>query len=549
MGVRSWLVDKLAGDIIKNEVNSALNVFRYEVPGKEIMLPRLAMFRQQEYKLWAEGNPADLMKFYSTYSLVPGETDFQSRQLFWEWVKDVANVPKLHYPAPEIIMNQMKSLIFADDLDINVVVKTDVKDENGELKEDEKLSKEMTDMLKEILKENDSNEKYQTGCMMETYSGSLSFRPVFNEEISEYPIMIPYPAEKIKLRSTLGKIYEVIYEDEYKVDKKRYRLKSRYGKGYIKYELWRCDSGGNEKELVPINTVPELEKGYNDIIITMGGEPIPFLLAPFKKNRTKSNEFMDTEYGGSDFQGITDTFQMIDELYSQKNLYIRRARPMITMSDRFLKRDRSDNEIIPKEYEHDTIIIRGDEGTNNLNKPERDLPELKLSPYDESIKDELKNAWLKIGLSYTTVGLEANSANASGASLEIKERSTIIVRSNKIKLWDSFLQNTYQILMIFNSLKDAITTIQDDGVVVYEIDNMFDYDYKIEFPVYNNQTFNEKLDEAIKARNGGIFDTASAVEHALRENYTAGEKKEIVKNVKIENGTPLIGNELTPPGE
>jgi hypothetical protein len=308
--------------------------------------------------------------------------------------------------------------------------------------------------------------------------------------------------------------------------------------------LWLCDSGGNEKQQVPLETVEELREGYDDIIITLDGkEPIPLLLAPFKKNRTKSNEFMDTEYGGSDFQGITDLFHMIDELYSQKNLYIRRARPMITLSDRFLQKDSAGKEKIPKEYEQDTIVIRGDEGTNNLNKPERDLPDLNLTPYDDSIKDELKNAWLKIGLSYTTVGLEANSANASGVSLEIKERSTIIVRSNKIKLWDSFLQRTYQILMIFNSLKDAQVT-KEDGVTTYKINNLFDYDYNIEFPVYNNQSFDEKLDEAIKARNGGIFDTKAAVDHALKNTYTEDQKAEIVKNSKIENGTPLIGDEL-----
>ena len=85
---------------------------------------------------------------------------------------------------------------------------------------------------------------------------------------------------------------------------------------------------------------------------------------------------------------------------------------------------------------------------------------------------------------------------------------------------------------------------QEDGSIQYKIDNIYDYDYQIEFPVYNNQTFNEKLDEAIKARNGGIFDTKRAVEHALRDKYTEDEKNDIVKNVKIEDGVPLIGDEL-----
>jgi len=524
------------------KLNQALNVFKYEVPGKEIMLPKYLLFKQKEYEVWAGGNPIDLLKFYGTYNIVPGEYDSTSRQLFWEWVRGINNVPKLHFPTADIIMNFMKSLIFAEKLDINVVVYSDEK----KTEEDENKSKEITQILQDTLDDNDMDEIYQTSVMLETYSGSLAYKIVFNKEASDYAIFIPYPAERFKLSSILGRIQEIIFEDSYVQDKKKYLLKSHYGKGYIKYELWECDSAGNLKKQVPVDTLEELKEGYKDIIITSDGvTPIPVMLATFKKNRTTTTYFSGTEYGGSDFEGLTDTFHMIDELYSQKNLYIRRARPMITMSDRFLKKDDESKEIIPKEFELDTIITRGDESTTNLNKPERDLPELKLQQYDASIKEEVKNCWLKIGISYTSANLEANSANASGVSLEIKERSTIIVRSNKIKLWDKFLQTTYRVGMIFNSLENAKQTKQDDDTIMYQIDDTFDYKYMIEFPVYNNQTFNERVDDAVKALNGGVYDNRRAVEHALRySKYTQEEKDEILKNIKIEQGTPLIGDEL-----
>jgi len=541
MGVRSWIVNKLAGDIIENKVNGALNVFRYEVPGKEQSLPRLLKFRQQEYKIWASGNPIDLLKFYSTYSIAPGEFDAGSRQLFWEWVKGINTVPKLHYPAPEIIMNQMKSLLFAEDLDIYVSVPNAKADG-----EDEKLSKEMTSTLMKILLDNDHNEKYQTGTMYETYSGSLAFRPVFNQEISDYPIIIPYPAERFKLRSVLGKVQEIIFLDEYIVDTKKYELRSHYGKGYIQYRLYEKGAEESSDKQVTLDKVPELASGYDDIVITLDGEkPIPLLLAAYKKNRSVSNEFIGTEYGGSDFEGITDHFHLIDEQFSQKNLVIRRSRPMTTMSVRFLEKDKDGKEIIPREFKQDTVIIRGDEGTNSINKPERDVPELKVMAYDESIKNDMKTIWSKIGLAYTTVGLEAHSANISGAALEMKEKSTVIVRSNKIKLWQKFLKNTYQLLMIFNSLKDSNITNGEDNTI-YHIKDMFDFNYIIEFPMFNNQTFDELLDEAIKA-NGVAFDQERTVKYALRnKGYTDDEIDEIVKNIKIENGIPLIGDQLQP---
>ncbi len=539
MSVRSWLVDKTMGKEIDKRVNEALNVFKYEVPGKEYNLSRLATFRQQEYKIWASGNVADLMKFYGMYSIVPGETYSSQRQLFWEWVRGINSLAKMHFPTPNIIINQMKSLIFADDLDIEL----GLLDEKGARKD--KDSNALQDRLIKILEDNDSNEKYQTGVALETYSGSLAYRLVFDSELSECPIFMPYPAERVKLRSKLGRIQEIIFEDEYANENKKYLLKSYYGKGYIKYRLFLLKPGGDIDKQVPVDTVPELEEGYNDIVITLDGEtPIPVILAVFKKNRTQTNEFQDTMYGGSDFEGVTDIFQVIDEIYSQKTTYIRRSRPIIQMTDRNIKHDKNGKEILPKEWELDTLITEGDEALENKSGLRRDIPELNLIPYDDSIKEEMKNVWMTIGLAYTTVGLEANSANQSGVSLEIKERSTVIVRNNKIKLWDKFLKDTYRLLLIFDQLNTASVSMQDDGVQVYQIGTIYDnLDINIEFPVYNNQTFEERIDTATKAL-GVVFDYGSSIEYALRNRYTEDEMKEILINMKIENGIPAIGNQL-----
>lgn len=539
MGLIDWMVDKAMGKQIDKRVNQRLNVFKYEVPGKEYNLPRLAMFRQQEYKIWAAGNPADLMMFYGTYSLVPGEQSAGQRLLFWEWVRGINTVPKLHYPAPNMVINQMKSLIFADDLDIETIVLNDKK---------ERLEKESIELgreLQNILEDNDMNEKYQTGVALETYSGSLAYRFVFDSELSDYPIVIPYPAERFKIRSKLGKIQEIVFEDDYKFDKKIYRLKSHYGKGYIMYKLWLLDTSKNLDRQVPIETVPELAEGYNDVIITLDGKtPIPILLATFKKNRTQTNDFEDTMYGGSDFEGLTDTFHLIDEIYSQKNLYLRRTRPIQQIDTRDVKKDKKGHEIIPKEYEFDTMITEGFGEEGKTKGLVRDVPEVNMTPYDTSIQDELKNIWRTIGLAYTTVGLEAHSANQSGVSLEIKERSTVIVRNNKIKLWDKFLKDTYRVLLIFNQLKNARENKQPDNTVVYTVDTTYDnVNFNIEFPVYNNQTFEERITTAQKAL-GVVFDYESAVEYALRKTYTEDQIKDIVVNMKIENNIPAIGDQI-----
>lgn len=532
MGVINWVFGKSIAREVDKQVTHFMNNFKYDVPGREQTLSQLVNYRRSEYRVWAGGNPVDLIKFYGQYRAVPGEGDSNSRMLFWEWAGGVRNVPKLHYPSAEIIMNQMKSLLFAEDLDVYVSVKGDKEEENT------KLSEEMTRILTDILEDNDHNEKYQTGSMYETYSGSLGFRIVFRRDISEHPIIIPYPAEKVKLRTVLGKIQEIIFEDTYVHDKKKYTLNSHYGKGYITYKLY--DEQGKER---PVNTVPELAVGYDDVVFMYKGKPLPLLMATFKKNRSNSNEFDGTEYGGSDFEGLMDTFNLIDEIYSQKNLYVRRTRPITSISNKLLNTDKAGNEIIPEEFRYDLLVTRGDEKVNEDGKVKRDIPDFNPTAYDESIKNELKTCWMKIGMAYTTVGLEAHSANISGAALEIKEKSSVIVRANKIKLWQKFLKDTYRLLLIYESLKTA-PMVNADGQIQYTITDTFDHDYVVNFPTYNNQTFEERIQEAQKAL-GTVFDYEQAVKHGLKyAGYSEEEIMEIVKNIKIEQGIPIIGEQI-----
>jgi len=533
MGLTNFLFGKQIAREVDKQVTQFMANFKYQVPGREQSLSNLVKFRQSEYRVWAGGNPVDLIMFYSTYRTIPGEISSQSRQLWWEWVDGKTNVPKLHYPTAEIIMNQMKSLLFAEDLDIYVSV--------GDDKENEAKSIEKTETLMEILEDNDHNEKYQTGSMYETYSGTVACKLVFREDVSEYPIMIMYPAERVKLRVILGKIQEIIFEDGYVQTDKKYILRSYYGKGYIKYELY-----DDEGHRVPINTVEELSEGYEDVyFLDKSNKPINMIFATFKKNRSNSNEFDGTEYGGSDFEGLTDTFNLIDEIYSQKNLYIRRVRPSMSISDTEIVKDDEGNEKIPPEYKFDMFITRG-----QPDKPvgfKRDVPEFNTTMYDESIKNELKTCWMKIGMAYTTVGLEAHSANISGAALEIKEKSSVIVRSNKIKLWNKFLVDTYNALLTMYSLKGQkpIAVEDDEGIQYqYRVDEVERYDISINFPAFNNQTFEERVEEATKAL-GVAFDQEEAVKYALKnQGYTEDDFKRIVKNIKIEEGKPLINDQL-----
>lgn len=528
MRVGEWLGDKFfnINGVVDKKINEKLeNVYRVKAIGKEIERDALFNYRQQEYRTWSLDSASKLLEFYSS-SFAPQPYD-ADRMLFWNWVNGV-DVPKLHYSAPQRIINQMKSLLFSQELDINVL--------SGNKTKDKTLNEE----LSAILEDNNLYELLQKSVNYETYSGTLAWKFIMDTEVSDSPIIEPYPAESIVFKARVKKPQEIIFIDQYLVNKKYYYLKSIYGKGYIKYELW----DDRFKKQVPLDTVQELSGYKNVVILGRDGKPIPVMMASYKKNREVNSEFQESLYGGSDFQGITDSFQLIDELYSQKQLVVRRSRPIQTILDEQLPyNEKTGKTSIPKEYEFDTLIVKQARDVKENGRINRDVPQLMVEQYDKAIQEELKNIFATIGMAYTSVGLEAHSANISGVALETKEKATVIIRNNKIRLWKQFLKDSLQLMMIFNSLKSADYTESED-TITFRIDNMFDYEYQVEFPSFYDLSVDEKVDSVSKMINAGIIDRKTAFTRVFGNEYEETEVDEIIRNSKLESGIPLLAQEV-----
>ena len=527
---------------VEKAINQKLNILEYQVPGREQAASALLTFRQSEYEVWASGNPANLFGFYQTYRKVPGEFGTFTMQRFWEWI-DKDSV-KMHYPLAEMIMNQMKSLLFASEPDIAIVNKEDNLNDDVEKESDTALD-DANQTLKLILDEANFNELCQEGVRVETYSGTLGWRYIMNTNISEYPFVLSYPAEKIHFRTELGKVQEIIFLDEYQTSgktPKRYRLKSHYGKGYITHVLWLLKETKEIKE-VPLDTLEETS-GLKDIyLVDVNNKKIDIMLATFKKNRSDSNEFPNLPYGGSDFEGIIDTLHSADEWYSLRSNYGRKTRPQVARTEDATPYDVDTRKSTPPaDWKNDMTIVPNVDNADDLKKKIfRDVPQIDVTPFDNAIAEDVRTAYRKIGISLVTANLEGVAANISGRALELKEEATVTVRSNKIKLWKPFLQDSFRLLLIYNSLK-TVPSIKD-AADYYTITETFDYDYQIEFPSYHGQTYAEKLQEAKESI--GVLDRQTILERLLVGEYSEEEIKEIVARAKIENGEFLLPNQVT----
>lgn len=509
----SWFTKLLGVDkMVDNKIKQHLK--EITIPDM-IDNPALQDYRAREYRVWASSNANAILHFYQRNNK-PHPTDLDRFQ-FWNWVGG-RNVPKLHYPAPESLLGHMKAILFGGE--VNVYLHKD----NASDSELEVMNERVKDLLEDI----DFDELLHKGSDIATYSGTLVPKITIDPTFHDKPLVELYPRERIEIKTKFGKPFEYIFKDTYTVKDKDYTLHTIYGKGYIDYVL--LDEKGKETPLTKIPELAELKKyEYNG----------DFILTTHLKNKTTSAEFPDSAYGGSDFEGLIDNFHMIDEIYSTLILYIRRNRPIQAMTEDILPVS-IDGKMttIPKEFEFDTIKLRAQQDASGVDKKlYRNSPEIKVQPYLDSITELVKANYQKVGLAYTSVGLEGVGANASGHSLEVRERSTVIVRNNKIKIWVNFLRDFIRILLMAEDLILHKTFKSD-----YK-----DWEVQSEFPEYNGLSYREKVEDLEKAKRAGLISTAMAVEKLYGGEITEEEQLDLTRDIKIEQGETLLESEVGKP--
>lgn len=523
--IRNWILEKMGvGAMVQKEVDNRLSI---RMPTADENDQALLEYRQREYKLWANSNPDKLLYFYKTQHTVTTDGVMYNRQPFWRWVGTKPSVAKFHYPAPESILNYMKSLLFGTGIEITIY------------DDDKNKAKELNEIKDEMLEEININHLLQVSSFMETYSGTLAYRFVIDTDISDTPIIIPYPAERIEFTKKYDRAMEVIFKDYHKIKDKVYTQKSIYGYGYIDYELYN-DKG----KQVPLNAITQTENLKPVVFKGKDGKPIKMLMCSWKQNRTHSNEFPEELYGGSDFEGIIDSFHIIDETYSTKVNYQRKTRPIVSYSIDALPRDKSGNVRKPKEWEHDGIELDPRQTADDLSKLiYRSVTEINMDGYDKAIEEEMKTIFQKIGIAYSSAGLISLPSNVSNEALTTIEKATVVTRDNKIALWKPFLIDTMILAFIYKDLIEAGVKENADGLI-YTVDvEKYDFNIAVEFPDYHNQSFNEKLEIVSKAYREGLIDLKTAIEW-LYEDLDEEQVKLMVVRIKQEQGNTLLRDEV-----
>lgn len=423
-------------------------------------LPELLAFYRVEYPK-VMSNPINQYRTPTFYELAPIGYNRQN-----EKYSEVNNFTIYHTPFAYTLSKKLTELIFAKAPSVTT----------------QNMTKEDKEFLEESNKFNTLPELLMSAGMTESWSGQVAFKVIVDQEFSEYPIIQEYSFNDIIVNTKYNKLVSVIFKDVYEHDNQKYVLFSEYGYGYINYRL--IDGDNNDK---PLGTIPELS-GLRDLKFNT-----PIMLAVVKKNNG---------LGQSDYYGLFDDFQAIDEIYSKKMNFIRKVNVKIPKSEKHLVKDEEGNRLIKSTYDTDYELY-GEDGTA------ADLPRVQIPEIDRTINgynNALEKAYAlvasQIGLSRATLlDQDSSGANTSAAAIKVRRINDFKARQNKVLGWDEALTKLFNIQLALKDVKLRGNYLEMNHV---------DHEYNITFYDSANPQFSDITDEETELLKSDLTDLKSS---------------------------------------
>jgi len=462
-----------------------------------------------ENSKWQSGVVEELEYFYKiTYPKLIGYNATPVISYFW--YKVTPKTIRVHSGLPALISKTMVSLIAAPGI-------------NYEVEDNE----EATERLEAILQDNNFEDKlFPDGVIYESYGGYFGFKISQDDMITSKPIIEIVNPENIEVIQERGRVVGMIFKHHKREgdnDIEIHEIYKKYGEmqteiTYKKYQYKQAKlvEAGFDKE--------ELEE-YEDIILNT---PLPAVL---KNNTAVNTQFKGAPYGISDYANSQSLFNSMDEVLSQMMTAIRFARPKRFISEDLLVNTVSGRKAQFDDFETDYEIVQTDPDNATEQYKQFDTT-VDIFIYKEAFNSLIQQALNNAGLSPTSVGLTGLEALAASAdSQREREKTTLRTREMKLKLWREALNELFVKVLQFD---DVVNRGTEPG----------EYQIKISFNDYSIPSFEQRIQTATSALNGGLVDVRHAIDLLFLDDLTDEEKELLVKNIKIENGIPITPDEI-----
>lgn len=479
----------------------------------------------QEYKTWQTGNSYLIRQFYSTYS------DIEELNYFWQ--KAPTNFIKRHCGIPRQIANKNGVIIFGGDFKISVDVykKSETSDEiTDTINESE--SKKTTDTINALIDQMNLLNNLREQAVIDSWCGHSFGKLSFDTNLTQYPIYEVFDltkAETIEERGIVkGYIFKSYYQKKINSTYIDYVFKETYttnenGDATIINELFKLENGKEMK--CPLTEIEETSNLQDEFVF----EGLKGMLAFSKPNLLPNNEFSNTPYGASDYQSAVDSFDALDEVYSELISEIRNNKTQRYIPETMIL----DEGLNPFIINYQKIASNLDQNANN----EITIQEIndKTTSLLEKYKVALTAAINNAGLSPLALGITGLEAiNAGETSQKERNRVTLETRKDKIQnYWIPYLKNFLTQLLAFNNWIVKYAGAKQEGIDTSEI-TFENSNINIDFGNYIVEDETNVITRWAAAKTNGL----SSIENGVREIHPDWSEEQIMEEVtkiKFEN--------------
>ncbi|MGG1878271.1 capsid protein [Paenibacillus cisolokensis] len=450
-------------------------------------------------RLWYRGDPSELDQFYKQAADASGSV---GRSRFWAAVPSAdLQIRKIHSGLPAMIAERLADIVIADLDGIDVG------------------KEQSTELWQEIAEDNEFEELLGSAIIDTLVDGDGAFKITVDPDVTEYPIIEFYSGDQVEYKRERGRLREVIFNTDYRVKDKDYRLEETFGRGYVRCRLFNDD--GKE---VPLATVPETANLAPKV--TFDGDFIMALPLMFFRSKKWPGR------GKSIYESKSDSFDALDEVISQWIDAIRAGRVQKYLPEDLIpKNPNTGVPMRPNPFDNqfiklNTVLAEDAKGQIDMVQPQI-LYEAFVTSYSSTMDMCLQGI-----ISPATLGIDLKKTDNAEAQRE-KEKATLYTRGKIIERLNEIIPALVSTaLKVYDTMKNRVPG---------------EYEASVSFGEYASPSFDSVVETVGKAKTYGIMSVEQSVEELYGDTWTDEEKAEEVKRLKIEQG--LLSDDDPPTGD
>lgn len=440
-------------------------------------------------RIWYRGDSNELSQLYSQLDVSP--------TVFWKASSTKGmEIRKIHTGLPKLMVKVLTNIVINDyngiDIDKPVLLQ-----QWQNIAKENKVDKLVKKLIKNIL-----------------ITGDGAFKITFDKTISElHPVIEFVVGEKVEFIRKRDRITEVVFITEYTHNSRKYYFKEYYGYGYIKYKL---ENENGEK--LPTSYIPQTA--------WVEGEGVSFdknimLAVPVIYGESEQYEGR----GEGILDGKTDSFDALDEIFSQWMDALRAGRSKEYIPECLIPRNPDTGEVIePNAFDNRYIAVGNDMAENGSNRISVEQPTIPHESYLATYITAL-DLCLQGIISPSTLGIDVKKLDNAEAQRE-KEKTTLYTRDNIIEL--------------LNDVIPDLVTAAVCGEQIWLNQKIDKPDVTVKFGEYANPSFESQVETVGKAKTQGVMSIEACVDELYGDSKSNEWKSEEVKRLKTEQGVAEV---------